>query len=284
MKESLLKLIEPQDYFSGIGKSQLPTPTNVILFLRKTKEMLQQEALQNRSHHRFVLAFNLETEGHVHVDNLALPFNSGQALLILPYQFHHFSQLASSKLKWLFCTFELEPRTFLEPLRNRVINTGNKTRQTMEDLLNEWHQPRAELQAAQLQAVLLHLLLSLKQDRQASGTDIPPEPQDNLLRTINRLMDEWRGRTVVVTDLAHAIGYSESRLRVLFKDTAGIPLGSYIQNYRINRAMALLRTSTLSIADVAEEAGFGSPQAFSRIFKKKTGHTPRSYRQSLHLK
>ncbi len=283
MKESLLKLIEPPDYFSGIGKSQLPTPTNVILFLRKTKEMLQQEALQNRSHHRFVLAFNLETEGHVHLDNLALPFNSGQALLILPYQFHHFSQLASSKLKWLFCTFELEPRTFLEPLRNRVINTGNKTRQTMKDLLNEWHQPHAELQAAQLQAILLHLLLSLKQDRQASGTDIPPEPQDNLLRTINRLMDEWRGRTVVVTDLAYAIGYSESRLRVLFKDTAGIPLGSYIQNYRINRAMALLRTSTLSIADVAEEAGFGSPQAFSRIFKKKTGHTPRSYRQSLHL-
>ena len=53
----------------------------------------------------------------------------------------------------------------------------------------------------------------------------------------------------------------------------------YIQNYRINRAMALLRTSTLTIADVAEEAGFGSPQAFSRIFKKETSYTPRAYRK-----
>ena len=137
MKESLINLIEPQDYFSGVGKSQLPTPTHVLLFLRKTKTMLQQEALQNRSHHRFVLAFNLETEGHVHIDNLALPFKPGQALLILPYQFHHFSQLASNRLQWLFCTFELEPRTFLEPMRNRVVNAGIKSQQAFEELLSE---------------------------------------------------------------------------------------------------------------------------------------------------
>jgi len=91
-------------------------------------------------------------------------------------------------------------------------------------------------------------------------------------------MAGWRGRTVVVADLAKATGFSESRLRVLFKDAAGIPLGSYIQNYRLNRAMALLRTSRLPIAEIAEEAGFGSPQAFSRIFKKATGKTPRAYR------
>jgi len=91
-------------------------------------------------------------------------------------------------------------------------------------------------------------------------------------------MAEWRGRTVIEADLAEALEFSESRLRVLFKEAAGIPLGSYTQNYRINRAMALLRTSDLSIADVAEEAGFGSPQAFSRIFKKATNQTPRAYR------
>jgi AraC family transcriptional regulator len=135
MNEALHQIEEPKDYFTGIGKSQLPTPTDILLFLRTKKNKLQQEALQNRSHHRFVLAFNLATEGHVHVDHLSLPFNPGQALLILPYQFHHFSQLASAKLKWLFCTFELEPKTFLEPLRNRVIKLGVKTQTTLEKML-----------------------------------------------------------------------------------------------------------------------------------------------------
>lgn len=280
MDPKLLHLEEPTDYFKGVGSGKLPVPTDMLLFVRTAKDKLQQEALQNRSHHRFVLIFNLETNGHVHLDNLVLPFTPGQALLVLPYQFHHFSQMTSNRLRWFFCTFELEPRAFLEPLRNRVIDIGDKTRNVLEELLKEWHQPSTELWANQLQAVLLRLLLSLKQDRRATSNDLPPEPRDNLIRTVNHLMAEWRGRTVVVADLAEALDYSESRLRVLFKEAAGIPIGSYIQNYRINRAMALLRTTRHPIAHVAEESGFGSPQAFSRIFKKETGKTPRNYRHS----
>lgn len=278
MHEDLIDIEEPENYFVGIGKHQLPTPTDVLLYLRKSKEMLQQEALQNRSHHRVVLAFNLRTSGEIHVDNLALPFSPGQAILILPYQFHHFSQLSSTDLQWLFCTFELQPRTFLEPLRNRVIDIGAKTKSTLEELLQEWHQCHSELQAEQVQIALVRLLISLKQDRQTTSSH-PPESEDSLIRAVNRLMAGWRGRTIVVADLSEAIGLSESRLRFLFKEAAGIPLGSYIQNYRINRAMNMLKTTKLSISDISEDAGFGSPQAFSRIFKKEVGQTPRSYRK-----
>ena len=277
-------LDEPTDYFKGIGHTQLATPTNALMYLRTTNNKLQQAALQNRSHHRHVLVFNLETEGHVHVNNRVLPLKPGQSLLILPYQFHHFSQLESPHLKWLFCTFELSTTTFLEPLRNVVIDTSEHSMNARDQLLDEWLRcsasaTKSELQDEQLQATLLRTLLSLKQDQWAMNSDRMPEPRDSLLRSINRCMSEWKGRTVVVADLAQRLNLSESRLRALFKQTAGIPLGSYIQNYRLNRAMALLRTTELPIAEIAEEAGFGSPQAFSRIFKKELGRTPRAYRQ-----
>ncbi len=129
-----------------------------------------------------------------------------------------------------------------------------------------------------LQAILLQLLLSLKHDLIVTNTDFPPDPQDNLLRSINRLLAEWRGRPVTVGDVAKALNVSESRLCTVFKQTVGIPLGSYIQNYRLNRAMSLLSTSSLSISDISTETGFGSTQAFSRLFKKKIGLTPRTYR------
>ena len=275
---SLLKLKEPDDYFIGIGQEKLPTPTNVLLFFRPTRKKLQQEALQNRSHHRFVLAFNLKTSGHVNLDHLSLPFHPGQALLIHPYQFHHFSQLESPKLQWLFCTFELEPGAFLEPLRDRTVDMRDKTQQLITQLLQEWHQKH---QPEALQTILLHLLLSLELDCRKTRSDLPNEPEDSLLRSINHLMAEWRGQPVTVAKLADVLDISESYLRVVFKEHAGIPLGSYIKNYRLNRAMSLLRTTARSISDIAEEAGFGSPQAFSRIFKKAMGQTPRNYRKNL---
>ena len=287
MHSDLVGIDEPENYFTGVGNSQLPSPTSVLLFLRTSKNKLQQHALQNRSHHRFVLAMNLGTEGHVHLDNLDMPFKAGQALLILPYQFHHFSKLASPRLKWLFCTFELEAQGLLEPLRNRVLDMQDSSSlqlddlpgQLLEQLLEIWRMPRVGLQAAQLQACLLSLLISLRRLGDQSEPALLPETDDNLLRTVHLLLAQWRAPSVTVAELAGELGFSESRLRVIFKQTAGIPLGAYIKNYRLNRAMALLRTSALPIATIAEEAGFGSPQAFSRIFKKETGRTPRSYRQ-----
>ncbi len=281
MNEELLNIQEPEDYFTGRGTSTLSMPTHVLFFLRNSKEMLQQNALHNRSHHRALLCFNLKTEGRVHLDNLEVSFKPGQALLILPYQFHHYSQLGSRKLKWLFCSFVMANVNFLEPFRNQVLNPGEKSNSGLEEVLKEWQVPSSSsLQNAQLQCALLRLILSLKQDRQNSFETQPAASENSLIRKVNVFLEEGRGQTVIVPDLAESIGYSESRLRVLFKQAAGIPLGAYLHNYRITRAMALLRTSSLSVADVAEQAGFGSPQAFSRIFKKSTTLTPRAYRQN----
>ncbi|MDI9776593.1 AraC family transcriptional regulator ligand-binding domain-containing protein [Pseudomonas putida] len=51
----------------------------------------------------------------------------------------------------------------------------------------------------------------------------------------------------------------------------------------VRRAMAFerLREGTLSIAEVAEQAGFQEPSAFHRAFKKWTGQSPGSYRAKL---
>lgn len=278
MREDLLRINEPSDYYAGVGTANLPDPLQVLFFLRENKSKLQQHAIQNRSHHRFVLLFNMGTEGHVHVDDLELPIKPGQALMILPYQFHHFSKLKSRRLRWLFCTFELEDPSILESLRNRALDADNEVTTLLEQLLEIWHAPSSELQTMRLQAGLLCLLLSLRQLGEHSEPGLLPETEDNLLRKINRLMAQWRGRTVNIVDVADAMGYSPSRLRTIFKQAAGVTLGAYLKNYRLNRAMALLRTSSLSISEIASEAGFASPQAFSRNFKKETGFTPRSYR------
>jgi len=278
IKTACRTLKDPANYFTGRGESCLPVPFNLLLFARRTKTMLQQNDLQNRSHHRFVLAFNLQTAGYVHLDHLSLLFNPGQALLIHPYQFHHFSQLASNDLLWLICTFEMPPGNFLDALRNTTVNLSSKTLDALAVLLKEWRLKSAELQDELCQSALIHLLACLKQDQKLSDAQILPETGDNLIRTVNRMISSRQEEPCTVFRLARAMNISESRLRTLFRQTAGVPLGSYIQNYRFTRSMALLRNTNLPIADVAEQSGFGSLPAFSRAFKKQTGQTPYNYR------
>jgi AraC-like DNA-binding protein len=280
IEKSCRKLKVPENFFKGRGSVSLATPFNILLYARQSKNTLQQTALQNRSHHRFVLIFNLKTGGHVHTDHLSLPFSPGQSLLIHPYQFHHFSQLESNELLWMFCTFELSNNSVLDSLRDKPVPFSAKTKNTLSMLMDEWLQHDASgLGDDLLQATLLRLLLCLMQDQKSSSQIALPETDDSLLRTINRLMTLRQQTPCTVTRLANALQASESRVRRQFKQAAGVSLGSYIQNYRLNRAMSLLRNTTLSMADVAEQAGFGSPQAFSRTFKKETGQTPWNYRQ-----
>jgi transcriptional regulator GlxA family with amidase domain len=44
--------------------------------------------------------------------------------------------------------------------------------------------------------------------------------------------------------------------------------------------MVLLRTTDLPVSEIAHEAGFSSPQAFSRAFRSSTSITPLNYRNS----
>jgi len=284
-EHDLQLLKEPSNYFEGRSRStELPLPRNILLFLRDSKSTLQQEAIQNRSHHRHVLAFNLRTEGRVHIDHLSLALAPGQAALIFPYQFHHYSGLASETLQWLFCTFEIASSDFLGPLKDTVVTLGERSRGMLQRLLRAWHESSEEPGGEILQPMLLELLLQLKMDREAMN----PEPQapagNSLVRSVNEILAQHPGRFLQVGELAQLLGVSESQLHSHFRKAAGIPLGGYLQNHRMNRAMSLLKNTDLRLYDVAERCGFGSPQAFNRTFKAETGVTPLKYRrQSLPL-
>ena len=275
-KQNLEQVEDPLDYYKGRAPLALTLPRNILLFLRKTKSTLQLEALQDRSHHRFVLIFNLQTQGQVHVDELSFSFQPGQALLVFPYQFHHYSGLEDSNLEWLFCTFETDDAELLAPLRNSVVGTNPEIKATMQKLVAEWQASDTSM----LQPLLLQLLLELKTARLRENMPARFEGNRNsLVRTVNEILVLSGGRDVSVEDIMKRVGLSQSRLRVVFKEVSGVPLGAYMQNYRISCALALLRNSTHSLAEVSRMCGFGSPQAFSRVFKHVMGISPLKFRK-----
>ncbi|MBD2858294.1 AraC family transcriptional regulator [Spongiibacter sp. KMU-158] len=79
--------------------------------------------------------------------------------------------------------------------------------------------------------------------------------------------------------LAEQLGVSSRTLIRRFKQVLGVTPTSYSQNLRIETAKRLLETTGLPIEELILQVGYEDVSSFSRLFQRKTGMTPRAYRQ-----
>lgn len=80
-------------------------------------------------------------------------------------------------------------------------------------------------------------------------------------------------------ELAKQVGMSRSMLAERFVHFVGIPPIQYLANWRIQLAASLLRTTKSSLAQIADQVGYGSEAALSRAFKRTLGIAPAPYRR-----
>lgn len=67
----------------------------------------------------------------------------------------------------------------------------------------------------------------------------------------------------------------------LYKRKTGKNLKDYINEYRIEQAKFLLKTSDLLVSDISAEIGIDNFSYFSTLFKKSTGLSPNEYRRQI---
>lgn len=79
--------------------------------------------------------------------------------------------------------------------------------------------------------------------------------------------------------IAENLGISGSYLSRLFKKETGICLQDYVNDIRLHRAAHLLVYSDETIPKIAAYVNFPSQSYFGKLFKEKTGRTPRQYRE-----
>lgn len=79
-------------------------------------------------------------------------------------------------------------------------------------------------------------------------------------------------------DIADYAEVNYAYLEHLFKNRTGETLGEYIMKRKVELAESLLSNTSLGIASIAEQLGFGSRQQFNNAFKKIKGVSPQKYR------
>jgi len=287
VREWVHRIEPPLDFYSGVQQASLCMVDNILFFKRTEKQDLQQKTFENRPHHRFVMIFNLETRGAVSIDSFAFRLDPGEALLIAPYQFHHYLNLQAERLCWLFLTFETTTPERLVPLRNRPMAIDTFGQSILARMLTTytatarnrgWRNNELILETALLINQMIARaaqspMVAFSQDRSHGGRSA------RLLEAINLYLGKHLEEGVSIDELARHVGLSDSQLRKQFKQEFGVSLGSYIRHFQMSKAVSLVRNSEMTFSQVAFECGFQSLESFSRAFKRMMGESARSYRK-----
>lgn len=109
----------------------------------------------------------------------------------------------------------------------------------------------------------------------------PPESarHEATIAAAVRFLDARFADPVRIEQVAASVFLSPDRFTEVFARTMGRTPRDYLSHLRLERARLLLTTTTLPIAAVGQQSGFGESAYFTRVFRAATGLTPRDYRR-----
>ena len=102
-----------------------------------------------------------------------------------------------------------------------------------------------------------------------------------LLRRVRDRMDREYAQPLDVESLARGVHLSAGHLSRQFRSAYGESPYSYLMTRRIERAMALLRGTTMSVTEICFSVGCNSLGTFSTRFSELVGMSPSAYRAAL---
>ena len=103
-------------------------------------------------------------------------------------------------------------------------------------------------------------------------------PAERLVRDVERRLEERFSQRLAIKDLASEIGVSPSYLSAQFMRLRGRTPMAYLQELRVQHALALTRNSNVGLEAIATICGYDSASHLSRHVKRATGKSPGAFR------
>lgn len=94
-------------------------------------------------------------------------------------------------------------------------------------------------------------------------------------------IDDHFAEKLTLAQVACAVSLSTIYFHNIFKASTGQTLHDYIEQKRIRKAIDLMQTTDMTLAEIAYFCGFSSQSYFNYAFKRRMDTTPRKYIQML---
>lgn len=210
---------------------------------------------------------------------------SGDYMLIFPYIAHGFSVSAPSSL-WVAVFSgdfipELQLKTHSLKPEIRPFHVSPETQNLLDKTLIgrdfppcETPKTAAALSESEIYRIKAGLYCILGAFNSSARMLSVPKADDVTMEIIRYIEDNFTS-DITLKSAANALGYNYQHLSRVFKKTLNMNFRSLINQYRFDYACRLLQKGGVSVTRAALDAGFQSVRNFNRIYREKTGRSPK---------
>jgi AraC family transcriptional regulator len=94
------------------------------------------------------------------------------------------------------------------------------------------------------------------------------------LRLLTEFVETNLDQKLRLAELARVAGVSVTRLKILFRNSTGVPVHQYVIRRRVEYARSLLATTVMPASEVAVAAGFAHQSHMTSTMRRLLGETP----------
>ncbi len=246
----------------------------------------------SHNHKEFEVLYVLDGEAVCFIDSVEYKIKRGDMVIIAPYLIHRLLILAASDFMHRCMCFDLE-MLHDSGLRDELESGGTLpppflsgdeeyTAELGKYIINAHSQATEKSSGWELSVVgNISLFFALLKARGLLKKRSDTMKQNTFCYKALRYIDENHTRQVTSSDAADSLFMNNSYFCRKFKESFGFCFQKYLEMYRIERAKLLLKTTDMSISNIAAATGFGGFSYFSKIFKKYMCMTPSGYRRTV---
>lgn len=251
--------------------------------------------------HRFLELVYIEAGKAVHnLNGVEVVVAKGNYLIVDYGESHKYQSVGDGNVKVINCIFMpsfidvslKHCKSFMEIMGNYLIKTTphmltqNPTRTVFYDgdgkiysiiksMLTEYGEKDVgykEIIRAQLVEIIVRTLRKI--------TDANKLYSDNdVTLVMKEYVKNHFDECISLTEISKQLNYSLSYLSIKFKKDTGVKFNDYVQHYRVEQSLRMLKNTDKKIYDIAKAVGYNDLKHFNYIFKKIMGMTPYRFRK-----
>ena len=244
-------------------------------FTTSTKKELQCELICDvdcilHLHSHFEMVFALDGCVEVSVDDNCYSLQKNEMALITPYSSHSFKTVSSSRI--IVIEF---PTSYIREYKKLFLGKEFKktvmpTPETVRDCIKELISEDGDDDFMKISLIYRTFSEYMRKNEMVYRTGISSDVFRRAVEYIHEHYDENPDEATV----SKALGVSRVTLSRAINKKQNFTFADIVNTAKIEEAKKLMEETSLSVADVAFRAGFGSIRNFNRLCKKYFNCTP----------